>query len=520
MADIVLINPRFEVSYWGMEHALPFMGKRSNMPVACLPLLAALTPEGHTVTLIDENVEPIDFARCARADIVGVTGMSVQRFRMKEILAELKEREAFTVVGGPWVTLQEAYFGDHADVIFVGEAEETWPRFLNEWALGTHAYRYEQAEKTDMSRMPVPRFDLLKMRHYLFGSLQFSRGCPFQCEFCDIIVTFGRRPRIKATDQILAELDALRQQGMEIVFIVDDNLIGNKKAIKVVLREVIAWQVARGYPLTFYTEASIDLADDAELMELMAEANVISVFIGIESPNEASLRETKKFQNVRAGGSMLDKVRRIQDAGMEVWCGMILGFDNDDETIFDAQREFIRDARIVLAMIGMLYAPPKTPLYDRLGLEGRLDPDDESEFGTNVIPLNLTRESLRDGYIKVLNDLYAPDAYFGRLDALFIDQKLEIGRARSRYWARRPLRNLAGQGRLAAQAAGLFARLMSGVPDPILRREYRRRVWNLVKIRRDPAVVLGYVILCAVHYHAYTMARQIALGTTRVYNSA
>lgn len=205
---------------------------------------------------------------------------------------------------------------------------------------------------------------------------------------------------------------------------------------------------------------------------------------------------------------------------MEVWCGMILGFDHDDATIFDAQREFIRDARIVLAMIGMLYAPPKTPLHDRLGLEGRLDPDDESEFGTNVIPLNLSREALRDGYIKVLNDLYEPAAYFGRLDALFLDRRLEIGRARARFWARNPLRGAAARARLAGQALGLFARLMRGVPDPALRREYRRRVWGLVKVRRDPAVVLGYVILCAVHYHAHTMARGIALGTTRVYNSA
>ncbi len=196
MADIVLINPRFEVSYWGMEHALPFMGKRANLPVACLPLLAALTPEGHTVTLMDENVEAINFERCARADIVGVTGMSVQRFRMKEILAELKRRGCFTAVGGPLVTVQEDYFEGLADVIFIGEAEETWPRFLVEWGQGLHQFRYEQRDKTDMTTLPTPRFDLLKMRHYAFGSLQFSRGCPFQGAFCAISVRFGRRPRI------------------------------------------------------------------------------------------------------------------------------------------------------------------------------------------------------------------------------------------------------------------------------------------------------------------------------------
>src|SRR3954469_4630605 len=222
MADIVFINPRFEVSYWGMEHCLPFMGKRANLPVACLPLLAALTPAEHTVTLMDENVEAINYERLAKADIVGVTGMSVQRFRMKEILAELKRRGVFTVVGGPLVTVQEDYFGDLADVVFIGEAEETWPQFLNEWKQGLHQVRYEQLEKSDMAKVPTPRFDLLKMRHYAFGSVQFSRGCPFQCEFCDIIITFGRRPRIKSSEQILAELDAMRREGVRIAFIVDD----------------------------------------------------------------------------------------------------------------------------------------------------------------------------------------------------------------------------------------------------------------------------------------------------------
>ena len=332
MADIVLINPRFEVSYWGLEHALPFLGKRANLPVACLPLLAALTPEGHTVTLMDENVEAIDYERCARADIVGVTGMSVQRFRMKEILTELKRRGVFTVVGGPLVTVQEDYFEGMADVIFVGEAEETWPRFLGEWKHRLHQYRYEQAEKTDMTKVPTPRFDLLKMnRHYAFGSLQFSRGCPFQCEFCDIIVTFGRRPRMKTSEQVLNELDAIwaetdadrlhrrrqpdRQQEGDQARPPRGDRPGRQR---------------HGYPITFFTEASIDLADDAELLDLMVDANFIATFVGIESPNEESLRETKKFQNVRAGGTLLEKVHRIQDAGIEVWCGMIMGFDNDD----------------------------------------------------------------------------------------------------------------------------------------------------------------------------------------------
>ena len=266
MAHIVLINPKFEISFWGLEHALPLIGKRANMPVAALPLIAAVTPDKHRITIIDENVEPIDFELCASADIVGVTGMIVQKKRIREILGELRRRGVFTVVGGPWVSVNEAWYDNLADVLFVGEAEETWPQFLGEWEQGRHARRYEQAGKTDMTTVPPPRLDLLKMERYAFGSVQFSRGCPFTCEFCDIIVIFGRRPRLKTSAQIVVELEALRERKVEIVFIVDDNLIGNKKAMKEVLRDVVAWQKAEGYPLTFVTEASLDLADDAELM--------------------------------------------------------------------------------------------------------------------------------------------------------------------------------------------------------------------------------------------------------------
>jgi radical SAM superfamily enzyme YgiQ (UPF0313 family) len=519
MADIVLINPRFEVSYWGMEHSLPFLGKRANLPVACLPLLAALTPDGHTVSLIDENVEAINYERCARADIVGVTGMSVQRFRMKEILAELKRRGAFTVVGGPLVTVQEDYFEGLADVIFVGEAEETWPRFLDEWQQKLHQYRYEQSEKSDMTRVPTPRFELLKMRHYAFGSLQFSRGCPFQCEFCDIIVTFGRRPRLKTAEQVVRELDALWAQKVGIIFIVDDNLIGNKKAIKHVLRAVTAWQVEHGYPITLVTEASIDLADDNELMQLMVDANFVGTFIGIESPNEASLRETKKFQNVRSGGSLLDKVHRIQDAGIEVWCGMIMGFDNDDETIFDAQIEFVREARIATSMSGMLYAIAKTPLHARLEAEGRLDHSDLPEFGTNVIPLKVSREQLRDGYVKVMDELYTPEAYFGRLEDLWIKGNFEMAASRARYWKKHPFQRLKMESIWLAQAIGLLIRLMTMIPEKHLRKEYQRRTWRYLKHRWNPGMLLIYMIKIVLHYHAHTMAAQMKSGKTQVYNS-
>jgi radical SAM superfamily enzyme YgiQ (UPF0313 family) len=519
VADIVLINPKFDISFWGFEHALPFFGKSSNMPVAALPLLAALTPPEHQVTLIDENVEEIDFQRCARADIVGVTGMVVQRHRMREILSQLKSRGVYTVVGGPWITVNEEYFSDVSDVSFIGEAEETWPQFLKDWHDGKPAERYEQADKTDMHCVPVPRLDLLRSDRYAFGSVQFSRGCPFQCEFCDIIVVFGRRPRLKSAGQIVAELEALRRQNLLNVFIVDDNLIGNKKAIKEILKEVIEWQRTNGFPLTFVAEASIDLADDSELMQLMAEANIGAVFVGIESTNEESLRETRKFQNLRGDDGLLEKARRIQAAGLEVWGGMIVGFDHDDRTIFDTQRRFLSEARISLAMIGMLSAIPKTPLYVRLKGASRLDPEDDSPFGTNVLPLQMTREALSSGYVQLMVDLYDPESYFDRLDDLYINERIDIDRACRRYGMDHPWWRLVRNLRYWIESSVLMARLLRGVSEQSLRRIYRRRFWRAVRVRHDAPVLRVYAIKCAVHYHMHRLVEVLKRQDRPVINT-
>ncbi|MFL6798550.1 MAG: radical SAM protein [Xanthobacteraceae bacterium] len=512
MAKIVLINPKFEISFFGYEHALRLLGKRANMPVAALPLLAALTPAEHEVTLIDENVETIDFARCARADIVGVTGMIVQRHRMREILTELKRRQVYTVVGGPWITVSEGYFDGLADVVFLGEAEETWPRFLADWQEGRAARRYQQSEKTDMTRVPPPRLDLLKTQHYAFGSIQFSRGCPFTCEFCDIIVMFGRRPRLKTAAQIIAELEVLRAHDQIHVFIVDDNLIGNKKAIKGVLRELVAWQRANGYPIVFTTEASIDLADDEELMGLMVDANITCVFVGIESPNEASLRETRKLQNVRPGGTMIEKVHRIQLAGMEVFAGMIVGFDNDDETAFEAHRNFIEAARINIANVGMLSAIPSTPLHARLAAANRLDLADPPAYGTNVVPLQMSREALSNGYVQLMAQLYEPQAFFARLDKLYLEGRIEVDAAWRRYSAQQRWRGHVRSLKTWLIAFGCLALVLTRVPEKSLRTIYRRHVWRALLARRNPFVAMVYAIRCAIHYHMHCLVQTL---TTR-----
>ena len=519
MTDIVLINPRFTASYWGLEHALPIFGKRALLPPAGLLLLAALTPPAHHVTIIDENVTAIDFERCAQADLVGVTGMSVQRFRMREILAELKQRGVTTVVGGPWISVEETYFGALADYVFIGEAEETWPRFLEDWAKHSAPHRYEQADRTDMHRVPPPRLNLVDLNHYAFGSVQFTRGCPFTCEFCDIIVMFGRRPRLKTVPQILVELEALRQSKAEVVFIVDDNLIGNKKAIKEVLREVVDWQRKNQYPLTFFTEASIDLADDNEMMRLLVEANVIHVFVGIETPNEASLRETKKLQNLQKGTTLIQKVHRIQEAGLEVWSGMMLGFDHDDASIFEAQRQFIAEARIVSSMIGMIYAIPTTPLHARLKLENRLDMSDDPLYGTNVIPARLGRAELRDGYLRMLTDLHEPTAFFDRLDSLYLDGPLAQDHGRTARLKPMPWRRAAEQLKLTALAMVLLLRITLKVPDRGLKRLYLSRFLNVLLRRPLPAILFVYAMRSAMHYHGWKLARSMADPANRVVNS-
>ena len=514
MAEIVLINPRFHPTYWGMDYALPFFRKSVIVPPLHLALIAALTPAEHTVSIIDENVEEIDFERCSRADIVGLTGMAVQRDRMRQIIIELKSRGIFTVLGGPWVTVAPEDLGGLVDVIFIGEAEETWPRFLAEWRQCDHQFRYEQADKTDMATVPPPRWDLLPMDKYLYGSLQVSRGCPFTCEFCDIIVVFGRRPRVKTIAQVLAEMDGLVAAGVHDAFIVDDNLIGNKKAIKAILRDIIVWQEAKGYPLSFMTEASIDLAEDEELMQLMVKANIDTVFVGIESPNEDALRETKKIQNLTdRSGTALEKVHRIQAAGLMVTCGMIVGFDSDDASVFAAQREFISESRIALAMINVLAAIPQTPLFKRLQKDGRLADFTEitthsTAVATNVIPLRMTQQALFDGYFQLMRALYGADAFFARMDAMCLETGWLPAPGRTHYLRRHRWRWLKQRIRAAVETAYLAAQLMRRVPDRALRRRYRRRLWNIAKRRPNIRLLRVYCIFCAIHFHYDRLLRQ------------
>ncbi len=522
MARICLINPRFSTSFWGLNHGLPLLGKKANMPVLALPTIAGMTPPEHEIVLIDESIEEIDFDEVAKFDIVGVTGMSVQRDRMIEVLKELKSRGVFTVVGGPWVTVAEGWerFEGLIDVTFIGEAEDTWPVFLEEWSRGDHKERYEQAEKTDMAKAPMPRYDLVPFKEYAMGCVQTSRGCPYQCEFCDIIVIFGRRPRIKTPEQVVAEVDAQMKAGARMIFLVDDNFIGNKKAAKVILRALVDWQRKNGYRVVFGTEASLDLAEDAELLSLMADAGMVAVFVGIESPDEEALRETKKYQNVR--GSLLERVHRVQDAGIEVYAGMIVGFDSDDSGVFDRQYEFLSKSRIATVMAGMLSAVPKTPLYERLEADGRLDNDaaDDPTIATNIIPLLMSREELRDGWLDLMDRLYDPEHFFERFSDLYIEGKIPLGQSKMNWLKKhKPLTYAWQHVQIVVAAMVILRRIWRDPRTEPFRPTYAKYLKKLLKARRPIRLLFPFAARCVAHTHLAIMTRQMVRGETRLVNT-
>jgi radical SAM superfamily enzyme YgiQ (UPF0313 family) len=376
--------------------------------------------------------------------------------------------------------------------------------------------RYEQQERTDMTTVPVPRYDLLDVSRYASGSLQFSRGCPFQCEFCDIIVIFGRVPRTKKPAQVIAELDEMRRAGFFSAMIVDDNFIGNKKHAKELLREIVAWQVANNYPLRLMTEASINLADEPELLELMYQANFRQVFIGIETPRAASLAETKKFQNTR-GDSMEAKLARVQRAGLDISAGFIVGFDNDDLAIFEDQYRFIQDNGILLAMVGMLGAIPKTPLYERLEKEGRLVQDDPN---CNFHPKQMTREELRDNYWELVGRLYTPEAFFERYFSVYQNHP-EFEQRREEICAK------AGEGKFVPTLGYgliLFWKLLRALARDgsvtSVGRTYFRYFWR--NNRKHRPGVIGFAQFmnrCVTHWHFYVFTREARSGRLRTYNS-
>ena len=413
---VLLVYPRYPDTFWSFRHALRIAGKKANFPPLGLLTVAAMLPQEWDKKLVDMNVTPLSDKDIRWADYVFISAMVVQRDSVREVIGRCKAFGTKIVAGGPLFFSEYEYF-EEVDHLVLGEAEVTLPPFLEDLEKGYAKHIYTSKERPDITKTPLPLWSLLDMKKYSSTSIQYSRGCPYNCEFCDIIILNGNVPRTKSKEQTIAELDALYNRGWrDSIFVVDDNFIGNKRKLKKeILPAIIEWQKERKYPSPLFTEASINLADDEELMKLMVEAGFDMVFIGIETTNEESLAECNKNQN--RGRDLVASVKKIQNHGFQVQGGFILGFDSDPVSIFKSQINFIQKSGIVTAMVGLLNAPPGTRLYERLKKENRLLEDisgDNTDCSMNFIP-KMDRETLINGYKDIMATIYSPKEYYKRV---------------------------------------------------------------------------------------------------------
>lgn len=428
LKKILLVYPEIPTNtYWSFTYALRFVNKKSSMPPLGLITVAAMLPDTCDLKLVDMNIEPLTETDILWADAVFVSAMIIQQNSMKNVIALCNRLNKPVVAGGPYPTSshQEIPGVDH---FVLGEAETVLAEFIADYEAGKARPIYHGNTRPDITYSVTPRFDLLKRNLYASMAIQYSRGCPFKCEFCDIWVVYGNKPRLKSAENVLAELDTLYRLGWkDAVFMVDDNFIGNKTRVKKeLLPALIEWQKAHNYVFEFYTEASINMADDNELMRLMSDAGFNQVFVGIETPSKKALEETGKNQNLKY--DLKEAVKAIQQHGMEVMAGFIIGFDSDTEDIFERQIAFIQETGIPKAMVGLLHALPGTVLYNRLEKEGRLSGhalgSNTHTMTTNVVT-KMDPETLKEGYKRVLATIYDSNLknYFARCDMLLDNLK-------------------------------------------------------------------------------------------------
>ncbi|MBN2382829.1 DUF4070 domain-containing protein [bacterium] len=416
--NILLIYPKFPDTFWSFTYALSFIGKKAAFPPLGLLTVAALLPEEWSKRLVDLNIDHLTDQDLGWADMAFIGGMALQRESAQQIIVRCKAKNIRVVAGGPLFISDPDAFGD-VDHLVLDEAELTLPEFLMDFQNGQPKKIYRASGFCDLSASPTPMWDLAKMKRYASMNIQFSRGCPYNCEFCNVTTLFGHRPRLKTPEQIIVELDRIYSAGWRNnIFFVDDNFIGNKDYLKThLLPALIEWRSdKRG--CVFFTEASINLADDPELLELMVSAGFDSVFIGIESPDEVSLNECHKTQNKNR--DLLESVSIIQRSGLRVMGGFIVGFDNDKPSIFQRQIDFIQKSGIVTAMVGLLQAPPGTRLFDRLQRESRIIKTfsgDNVDGTTNIIP-RMGINSLLSGYKTIMTQIYSPKNYYRRIRTL------------------------------------------------------------------------------------------------------
>ena len=430
---ILFVYPKYPETFWSFSYALRFVSKKASFPPLGLLTVAAMLPAEWEKKLVDMNVTTVTDEDIRWADYVFISAMVVQRNSAREVIQRCQQLGTRVVAGGPLFTTEyEDFVG--VDHFVLGEAEVTLPLFLEDLAKGSAKPIYLSNERPDIRKTPIPLWSLIDIKHYSSMSLQYSRGCPFDCEFCDIIILNGHRPRTKDGAQVLAELETLHRHGWrDSVFIVDDNFIGNRKKLKTeTLPAMIGWLERKRYPFSFFTEASINLADDDELVRLMVEAGFDRVFVGIESPNEESLVECNKLPN--KGRDLASSAKKIQNHGLEVQGGFILGFDSDPISIFRSQINFIQKSGIVTAMVGLLNAPRGTRLYQRLKKENRLLRDtsgDNTDCSMNFIP-KMNYETLINGYRQVLDTIYSPRQYYERVRTFLEEYRPRKGKGRPR----------------------------------------------------------------------------------------
>jgi len=422
--NILMLCPQFPDTFWSFRYALRFVGKKANFPPLGLLTVAGLLPAHWNIRLVDMNTRKLHDRDLAWADYAFITGMVIQKKSACEVIARCKAAGLKVVAGGPLFTMEHEEFED-VDHFILNEAEITLPEFLNDLENNCPKCVYKTDKFADLTKSSPPAWDLIDLKCYQGMEIQYSRGCPFNCEFCNVTSLFGRRVRTKNAEQIITELETLYSSGWRRgnVFFVDDNFIGNKHKLKTeLLPHLIEWRKNRP-GITFMTEASINLADDEELMALMVEAGFNAVFIGIETPEEAGLAECNKRQNEHR--DMVKDVKKIQRAGLQVQGGFIVGFDSDKLSIFQRQIEFIQNSGIVIAMVGLLQAPPGTPLYERMKKASRLrgaSSGDNVEGTTNIVPL-MGFDLLHKGYQNILNYIYSPRNYYERIKTMFSEYR-------------------------------------------------------------------------------------------------
>lgn len=426
--NFYFIHPLSPISFAGYQFGSRMALRRTTNPPLGLLTVAAMIPAPHRVTLCDENARSINWAQ--ECDWVGLTGMHNQKQRIREIAARFRELGKRVIIGGPSVMATPQDYRDVADVLFIGEAEELWTQCLRDLENDTPVPEYRPTGAPALNTSPPPRYELVSRWDYLALSVQTTRGCPYRCEFCDIITLYGRRPRTKPIDHVMTELKSIVAMGATSIALVDDNFIGNPKYASELLQEIAVYNRTLKKPFYFSCQVSINLADKPELIELLREAGCRSAFIGIETPRKASLEETLKTQNLRT--DLLTAVETIQSQGIQVYPGMIVGFDSDDAAIFEEQMDFINEAHIPNPLYNKLGALPGTPLHERLRREGRLIV--EETYGglgsaMNFRPANMTTEELERGFRWMLSELYSAEAYSKRsleeLERLVRDERLD-----------------------------------------------------------------------------------------------